>query len=145
LQMQHEDVCKVPEHYFAELNNRVLQQINEPTVKEAKQVFLKPLQRVWSVAAMLVLFAGAFWLIQSNLQNGFDVNSEFAQLSNQDIKTYIAENSFDFNENDLLEATNSFENDLFKNIDIQQEDIDFYLQDINFLNDYYKDESTIDI
>lgn len=150
-QMQHEAVYQIPQNYFATLSDKVLNQVNKTPVETGKRIILKPakkpLKRVLALAAMLTLFVAGFWLIQTNQSTGFDTTAQIAQLSNQDIKDYISENSFNFNESNLLEATGKVENDLFLNIDIQQEDIDFYLNDldVNFINDYYSNESTFDI
>lgn len=130
-QMQHEQVYHTPVNYFASLPANILSKTKETSVHTAKRVSLKPLNRVLALAAMLALFVAGFWIVQNSGSSKFDVASQIAQLSDQDIKNYISENSFNFNESTLLEATGNVDDDLFLDIDIKQEDLDFYLNDFD--------------
>lgn len=145
-QMQHEPVHLLPEvGYFNNLSNKILEQVAEQPV-ETKVRSIKPFQRILAIAATLALFLAGAWFLQGNNNNG-NFNDQFAQITGQEIRNYIATNSYNFNEELLLNATsNKLQNNLFLDTDLKQEDIEFYLFDIddNFINDY-NNESTIDI
>jgi len=133
-QMQPEPVYQVPQQYFANLSSNILNKVNEVPVTTGKRILLQPnraLQRVLAMAAMLTLFVAGFWLIQSNPNNAFDTAAQFAQLSNEDIKAYISENSFNFNESNLYEVSGNIEDDMFLNMEIPQEELDFYLNNLD--------------
>ncbi len=150
-QMQQEGVYQVPPQYFATLGETIWSNITKvpATTTTAKRITLQPFKRVFALAAMFALFVAGFWLIQTNQSASFDMATQFAQLNNQDIKEYISENSFNFNESNLVEVTGNIEDDLFQNIEILPEDYEFYLDlddlDVNLINNNYNNERTFDI
>lgn len=134
-QQLNQKVFKTPESYFENLTQNILQKVNTPK-KSAKIVSLKAFRNVLAIAATLALFvAGSWFLNDDKTGNTLSINEQMAQISANDVKTYIAANAYQFEEEllsgDLLDAENS--NEIWQ-IDLNEEDLDYYFKDINEYN-----------
>ncbi|WP_121965454.1 hypothetical protein [Myroides sp. N17-2] len=112
-------VFKVPEDYFANLENRVLSAV-ENTTPTPKVIPLYRNKFVWMVAvACLTLFVGISAVYKTEKNN---------QINNENIETYLEYNqSYSLN-NEIINSLNEEDiKDLEENIEIQQSQLDHYL------------------
>lgn len=112
-------VFKVPEDYFANLENRVLSAV-ENTTPTPKVIPLYKNKFVWMVAvACLALFVGISAVYKTEKNN---------QINNENIETYLEYNqSYSLN-NEIINSLNDEDiKDLEENIEIQQSQLDHYL------------------
>lgn len=112
-------VFKVPQDYFAHLENRVLSSV-ENTTPTPKVIPLYKNKFVWMVAvACLALFVGINAVYKTEKNN---------QINNENIETYLEYNqSYSLN-NEIINSLNEEDiKDLEENIEIQQSQLDHYL------------------
>lgn len=112
-------VFKVPEDYFANLENRVLSAV-ENTTPAPKVIPLYRNKFVWMVAvACLALFIGISTVYKTEKNN---------QINNENIENYLEyDQSYSLN-NDIINSLNEEDiKDLEENIEIQQSQLDHYV------------------
>jgi hypothetical protein len=100
---------KVPENYFEQLDERVLQQL--PRTHKPGTLFL-PLMKKMSVAAAIFLASGiAVFLYQQNKQNTLSIdNANIAETEYQEFQ-----NNIEINDDELTEVlSNQFVDSLYK-------------------------------
>jgi len=125
----------VPENYFTNLPQNILNKIKTPA-KRARVINLKTVRNVLAMAATLALLVGGAWFFNSGKTNNvLNFDEQIAQLSTNDIEAYIASNTYEF-ENELLaeDLIEEDSNDLFWQMDLDANELDYYLQNIDEYN-----------
>lgn len=115
----HEDLLQVPEGYFEQLENEILQKTIYALPKKGRLIRMNAFKYAAAVAAVLmVVFFGIKWLgnnsrptLEVQLANMSDqeidqyIDEQLALLSYEDLHSYIAENISDI-ETEMLFTTN---------------------------------------
>jgi len=130
----NEPVYTVPQNYFDNLSQSILNKIKSPA-KSGKIISLQKARNVLAIAATLALFVAGAWFLNADRTGGLNINEQIAQLSANDIEAYIATNAYEF-ENELLteDLIDEGNNDLFWQMDLDADELDYYLQNINEYN-----------
>lgn len=126
----------LPENYFEHLSQSILNKIKQPE-KSTKIISLQKIRNVLAIAATLAVFiAGAWFLNSGETASTLSVNDQIMQLSVNDIEAYIASNAYEFENELLAEDLNDedSDNDLFWQMDLDADELYYYLQNINEYN-----------
>lgn len=135
--MKKEEVFKVPEHYFSNLSEQVLKELD----LETEEVVVKKQPYWWrqlmdnlmalmqpriaiGLATLALLLVSVFYLTNS----GVEMQTSLVELSSEEAGDYILEHIDDF-EDDLLYEI-ALETDLLENDNLENQELDNYLDEI---------------
>lgn len=130
----NESVYTIPQNYFDNLYQNILNKIKSPA-KISKIISLQKVRNVLAIAATLALFVAGAWFLNTDRADGLNINEQIAQLSVNDIEAYITTNAYEF-ENELLteDLIDEDNNDLFWQMELDAEELDYYLQNVDEYN-----------
>ncbi len=142
--LKKEEVFEIPENYFSQLPDQILNEIDfskSKTVVESVSprtenswlnrlteylaIFFQPKMVVGF--AMIILLAVASFLI---LNNGNTSDPQIADLTSDELENYVKANIDDFEEQELLNILGNEEGGSWTEMEIEDEDLDVYLEEI---------------
>ena len=142
--LKKEEVFDVPENYFSQLSEQILNQIDfsenkrmvEPVststssswldqLTERLVTFFQPKMAV-GFAMMIMLAAASLFIL--NIEN--ETNATFAKLTSDELEDYIKTNIDDFEEELLLNVLGNEEGNRWTKMEIDDADLDGYLEEI---------------
>jgi len=112
---------KIPDNYFSDFENQLMQQIKE--IEPVREATILPFYKRWASAAAIVFLIGGglfMWQQQPN-------SSGIALLSPEEITSYIEDNIEEF-DTELLEQELSIES--FYLTDFQEEDLEVIIEEL---------------
>jgi len=128
-------VFAIPGNYFETLHENISNKVSTPG-KSGRIISLPVVRNVLAIAAILALFTMGAWFFSSDKAgNAPSINEQIAQLSATDIEAYITSNAHEF-ENELLveDLIEEDSNDLFWQMELDMNELDYYLQNIEEYN-----------
>ncbi len=142
--LKKEEVYDVPENYFSQLPDQILNEINfskSKTVSESVSsttssswldqlteslaIFFQPKMAIGY--AMIILLAIASFFILNN-ENTSD--PQIAELTSDELENYVKANIDDFEEQELLKLLGNEGEGNWTDLNIEDEDLDGYLEEI---------------
>lgn len=134
LKMMDKGSYDLPESYFSEMQDSIMQKINEEKKENTFSLF--PYKRIISLAAALALIVISVWVIKSNI----NANVTFDDLSEEMVYSYLNENIQEIHENTLLDYLD--EGDVQTDLDdLEDEELEEFLEE--YLEDgdeYYMEQ-----
>lgn len=142
--LKKEEIFDVPENYFSQLPDQILNEIDFSKNKVVTKSISSSFSNNWldqlterlaflfqpKLAfgfAMMALLAGASFFIL-NIENGSD--AQFADLTSDELENYVKTNIDDFEEQELLNVLGNMEGDSWTEMELDDEDLDGYLEEI---------------
>lgn len=128
LKMIKKESYKLPENYFSDMQDSVLQRIQKEEKKEKTKLVSFP--NILSLVAVMVIVLAAILVIRSNINKEIS----FDDLSEEMVLSYLNENIQEIPEYTLIEYYDEGQSDLE---DLQEDELEEYLEEYMEEEDEY--------